>query len=99
MLKQHEDIDDDLEVREQHANEEENVTMWSITHDEEDDDDDDDNQNMITFSVILLLRAFGAPRGSVPMVQYYDSQLRSSLPSLLTRRLVARLLRLRHSQR
>ncbi len=28
-------------------------------------------------------RAFGAPRGSAPMVWYYDSQLRSSLRSLL----------------
>ncbi len=31
-------------------------------------------------------RAFGAPRGSAPMVRYYDSQLRSSLRSLLARR-------------
>ncbi len=31
----------------------------------------------------IMLRAFGAPRGSAPMAQYYDSQLRSSLCSLL----------------
>ncbi len=43
MLEEHEDVGDDLEVREQNADEDEDVTMWSITHDE-DDDDDDDNQ-------------------------------------------------------
>ncbi len=37
----------------------------------------------------IEVRAFGAPRVSAPMAQYYDSQLRSSL----------RWLRLRHSQR
>ncbi len=31
-------------------------------------------------------RAFGAPRGSAPKAWYYDSQLRSSLRSLLTHR-------------
>ncbi len=41
MLEEHEeDVDNDLEVREQNA--EEDVTMWSMTHDEEDNDDDDD---------------------------------------------------------
>ncbi len=31
----------------------------------------------------LWRRAFGVPRGSAPMARYYDSQLRSSLRSLL----------------
>ncbi len=31
----------------------------------------------------IYARAFGAPRGSTPMVRYYDSQLRSSLRLLL----------------
>ncbi len=34
MLEEHEDVDDDLEVREQNADAD--VTMWSITHNEED---------------------------------------------------------------
>ncbi len=34
----------------------------------------------------LWWHVFGAPRGSAPMVRYYDLQLRSSLCSLLTRR-------------
>ncbi len=34
----------------------------------------------------ILLRAFGAPRGSANMARYYDSQLHSSLRSLLARR-------------
>ncbi len=33
----------------------------------------------------IYIRAFGAPRGSAPMAWYYDSQLRSSLCSLLAR--------------
>ncbi len=36
--------------------------------------------------VYIYTRAFGAPRGSAPMARYYDSQLRSSLHSLLARR-------------
>ncbi len=35
---------------------------------------------------VIYIRAFGAPRGSAPMARYYDSQLRSSLLSLLNRR-------------
>ncbi len=34
----------------------------------------------------LWRRTFGAPRGLAPMAQYYNSQLRSSLRSLLARR-------------
>ncbi len=42
MLEEHkEDVDDDLEVREQNADED--VTMWSITQEEDGDDDDDDD--------------------------------------------------------
>ncbi len=36
----------------------------------------------------ILLQAFSAPRGSAPMAWYYDSQLRSSLRSLLARRIL-----------
>ncbi len=44
MLEEHEeDVDDDLEVWEQSVNEDEDVTMSSITDDEDDDDDDDDD--------------------------------------------------------
>ncbi len=31
-------VDDDLEVREQSADEDEDMTVWSITYDEDDDD-------------------------------------------------------------
>ncbi len=48
-----EGVADDLEVREQNADEDEDVTMWSITHDE--DDEIMTIENMITFSVTLLL--------------------------------------------
>ncbi len=33
----------------------------------------------------IYMCAFGAPRGSTPMAQYYNSQLRSSLRLLLAR--------------
>ncbi len=37
-------------------------------------------------AVRLWQCAFGAPKGSAPMARYYDSQLHSSLRSLLARR-------------
>ncbi len=41
MLEEHEVyVDDYLEVREQSVDEDEEVTIWSITYDEDDDDDD-----------------------------------------------------------
>ncbi len=38
---------------------------------------------MLIYFIYIYTRAFGAPRGSAPMGRYYDSQLRSSLCSLL----------------
>ncbi len=38
------------------------------------------------FLRIYVIRAFGAPIGSVPMARYYDSQLRSFLRSLRAHR-------------
>ncbi len=38
------------------------------------------------FDTSLWRRTFGVPRGSAPMVRYYDSQLRSLLRSLFARR-------------
>ncbi len=35
MLEEHEGIDDDLEVQEQSADEDKDMTMWSVTHDED----------------------------------------------------------------
>ncbi len=40
----------------------------------------------MSVSAGIIKRAFGAPTGLAPMAQYYDSQLRSSLCSLLARR-------------
>ncbi len=40
MLEEHEEEVDDLEVREQSADEDEDVTKLSITHDEDNNDDD-----------------------------------------------------------
>ncbi len=61
MGEEYEDVDD-LEVREQNADEDKDVTMWSITHDEDDGDDDDDRKYdyfqcyiIITLVIIILL--------------------------------------------
>ncbi len=41
---------------------------------------------LIYLYTFIYIRAFGAPTDSAPMARYYDSQLRSSLRSLLARR-------------
>ncbi len=59
MLREHEEDVDDLEVRGQSANKDEDATMWSVTYDEDNDDDDDDWKydyfQRYTVIIIILL--------------------------------------------
>ncbi len=54
MLEEHEEDVDDLEVPEQNVDEDEDLTMWSIIHDE-DDDNNNNNQKYDYFQCFIII--------------------------------------------
>ncbi len=55
MLEEHEEVDDDLEVREQNADEDEGVTIWSRMYDDDDEDHDDQKYDYFQRYIIIII--------------------------------------------